>query len=186
MNAIDVDMHAIGDELALYVLNALEPAARQRLESHVAGCASCAEELAAEAAAELELEALWPQLSRPVAAVVALAPRASVPQPAACPAPAARGRSVLPTLAAAAVALLFAGSWLHRPSAGREGDAMAFSSIAACFAPAAGMEGEGEAATCALDTDSSGSFAGLASWGMCGRPSAPAALCSAASRCTPR
>jgi hypothetical protein len=189
MNAPEASMHATGDELARYVLNALEPPARRRLESHVGGCASCAEELAAEAAAEVRLGAIWPQLSRPLAAVVALAPRASLParpRPDARPGPATRGRSGLPGLAAAAVALLFAGSWLHRPPVEREGEPMAFSSIAACLAPVAGVDGDDAAATCALEADNGVSLAALASWGMCVRRSPPAVLCSAANRCTSR
>jgi hypothetical protein len=69
--------HASGDDLARFVLDALDAPARARLEHHLRGCAPCAAALAREAAAEMELEALWPRVRRPIAAVVTLRPRAA-------------------------------------------------------------------------------------------------------------
>jgi hypothetical protein len=115
---------------------------------------------------------------------------ASVPGvPVAEPAPRARRsvagrvRAALPSFAAAAVALLFAGSWVYRPPAGCEREPVAFSSLAACFAPVTGPDGSDEAPTCMLDAEPGGSLAALASWGMCSRPSPQAALCAAPNRC---
>jgi hypothetical protein len=63
-----------GDDLALFVMDALESGPRLRLERHVRSCARCAQALAREAAAEVALQAVWPAVERPLAPVLPLHP----------------------------------------------------------------------------------------------------------------
>lgn len=128
--------HATADELALFVIDGLDQVAQRRFERHIAVCALCAQALAQEAAAELQLQAVWPQVQRPLAPVLALPRRtrtrrpdaaASVPAPGPVPVapavgpgrkaaaesrflPAAHGAS-WNALAAAAMTVLFLGYW---------------------------------------------------------------------------
>ena len=121
--------HASGDDLARFVLDALDAPARTRLEHHLRGCPRCAAALAREAAAEMELEALWPRVRRPIAEVVTLRPRAA-PAAAAAAAVVAAEAAAPPVRAAArpangsygalaaAVMALFIGWWADAGSAG--------------------------------------------------------------------
>jgi anti-sigma factor RsiW len=161
--------HVTEDEIALFVLDALALPARERFEGHVAGCGACAQVLAAEAAAEETLVALWPSVRRPLAEVVPL------PRPSTRPAPrpvATRAQSSFGGLAAALVAVLFLGWWTD---AGRnmvglsaDGAAGALSPLMACLMPggvlASGEIDEGSVCTVGEDGPP---LAALASWGMC-------------------
>jgi hypothetical protein len=171
--------HASADEIALFVIDALGPAGRQRFEAHVAGCRSCGQALAAEAAAEQELVALWPSVQRPLAEVVPLA--RPTPPPAAVRRPARLFQGVVQGspggLAAALVALLFVGWWTD---AGRNMAGMAVDgapgrglglsglSMTAGLVPgdALASADTGEDRVCAMGMDGPSAGA-LASWGMC-------------------
>jgi hypothetical protein len=125
--------HASPDELALFVMDALDASTRRRFERHVMACAVCGEALAREAAAEVALHAAWPAMTeaveRPLAPVLPLHP---VPVPVAVAAPVvpvsapttARRTTVRRTtaraagasaswnsFAAAAMTVLFLGYW---------------------------------------------------------------------------
>jgi hypothetical protein len=125
-----VQAHASADELALFILDALDPPARRHLERHVAECAACARALSAEAAAEVALTAAWSEVPRPLAPVLSLpvrpaavvpvpAPARAVPRPVAAPAlrrssarhHALAGNSWSNGLAAAVLTVLFVGYW---------------------------------------------------------------------------
>jgi anti-sigma factor RsiW len=170
--------HLSSGELELYVLDALGPAARLHLERHVSVCAACARSLAAEAALEMALGQLWPEVRcarRPLAAVVPL-------RRAARPVPARRvqGRAPLGGLAAAAMAVLFIGWW----SDGARFDSRVPSAVIAppaCAAPPV------EGATDLCVAEASPAPGALASWaacappapafaGLCGRRSSPGLL----------
>jgi hypothetical protein len=116
--------HATADQVALYVLDALDAGERRRFERHVMACAACGEALAAEAAAELELQAAWPAIDRPLAPVINLpgvrreidvppAPAAVVPPVRAQPVTGAARGSSWNGLAAAAMTFLFLGYWTN-------------------------------------------------------------------------
>jgi hypothetical protein len=70
-----VEEHPSAALLGAWAAGALEGATLWRLERHVADCPSCAQRLATEAAAEVELRALWPAIEPPLAPVVPLHPR---------------------------------------------------------------------------------------------------------------
>jgi hypothetical protein len=158
-----VTAHATTGELELYVMDTLAGDQRRRLEQHVTACDGCAHRLAAEAAAEMDLRALWPevqQLRRPLAPVVPL----RVPRPA--PPRASHGG-----LAVAAVALLFIG-WgtldAHRRSAR---PAATLAPGGACLASrlsTRASEEPAEGPLCPLDAPPAP--AALASWAACASP----------------
>ena len=147
--------HASPDEVALYVIDALAHPARQRLESHVAACPSCAGALASEAVAEQTLRALWPSVRRPLAEVVPL-PR---PESTRASAPSSTRSSLglqgsFGGLAAAVVAVLFFGWWLDAGQMVRTIDTSAGDRLASrtsCHLPGAALStaGSGEARSCA-------------------------------------
>jgi hypothetical protein len=131
------EAHATADELALFVLDALEPPVRRQLERHVATCAACARGLAAEAAAEVALQAAWPQVPRPLAPVLSLPVRPAnvadvpaVPIAAAAPVAGQQARKARPAatsrvlasgswgngVAAAVLTVLFVGFWKDGPA----------------------------------------------------------------------
>jgi hypothetical protein len=185
--------HVTPDEVALFVLDALSPVARQRFEGHVAGCGPCGQALAAEAAAEEALVALWPAVRRPLAEVVPLsragAVRSRVPAAAAVPVPARRppagmvAQSSFGGLAAAVVAVLFLGWWTDAgrniTGIGPGGSAVGLTPLTAGLSGSALASGEtGEGPVCAVG-DSGPQLAAMASWGMCtgGAPAFGAALC---------
>jgi hypothetical protein len=167
--------HATADEVGLFVIDALGPAARQRFEVHVAACTPCARALAAEAAAEQDLTALWPRVRRPLAEVVPLLrPRPTPPVSApAHRAPTARKspahQSSFGGLAAAMVAVLFLGWWTDagRNMAGVALDASpeGLAPLAACWLPEGTSADADEARICVAADGPS--LAALASWGMC-------------------
>jgi hypothetical protein len=122
--------HASPDELALFVMDALDASARRRFERHVMACAVCGEALAREAAAEVALQAAWPAVTEavehPLAPVLPLRPvvvpvvvaTPVVPEPVAAPAPprrksarAAGASASWNSFAAAAMTVLFLGYW---------------------------------------------------------------------------
>jgi hypothetical protein len=75
--------HLPEQDLALFVLGALEPAEMARLEAHVAVCPRCAAALAAEAQLEQKLQAAVPAALRELA----LRPVAASPPPRPLPLP---------------------------------------------------------------------------------------------------
>jgi hypothetical protein len=188
--------HASADDLALFVIDALAAPARQRLEGHVVACPSCASALAAEAAAEQALQAVWPVVrsgeprragraassNRPLAEVVAL-PR---PRPAvgAAVRPAAPARvayqSSLGGLAAAVVTVLFLGWWTDagRLMTNRSLDAGRLGPpLTACLLP--GDRPGGDDARFGICAAAPPSLGAMASWGMCalGAPARPGGVC---------
>jgi hypothetical protein len=184
--------HATPDEVGLYVLDALSPVARQRFEGHVAGCGPCGQALAAEAAAEEALVALWPAVRRPLAEVVPLPRSSPVRSPVAAPAPVPLRRpaggmvaqSSFGGLAAAVVAVLFLGWWTDAgqniTGIGPGRSAVGLAPLTAFPLPGTALaSGEtGEGPVCAVG-ESGPPLAALASWGMCtgGAPAFGAALC---------
>ncbi len=176
--------HPAADDIARFVIDALAPTARQRFEEHVAACAPCARALAAEAAAEEALAALWPSVRRPLAEVVPLSTRRPAPAAApAAPAPVpiipatrgaagARGSHSSQGGLAALVAVLFLGWWTD---AGRNfagvsaGASSRLAPLAACLLPGGPLaSGEiDEDPVCAAVALPVPSLAALASWGMC-------------------
>jgi hypothetical protein len=184
--------HATAAEIELYVIDALGAAGRRRFERHVAACHLCAGQLAAEAAAEVVLVALWPRVSRPLAAVVPLRP---LPQVAMKPPPSgavwqrarAPGRGSAGGLAAAVVAVLLMGWWSEggRASSGPRSSPTA--PLAACVAT--GSAGRARALQDRLSCidETPPAPAALASWGVCA-PAVPpfgTARCPGGSSITP-
>jgi anti-sigma factor RsiW len=160
--------HIAEADLELYVLDALAPGARNRLEEHATGCDRCAGALAAEARLELRLEALWPEVQRarqPLAAVVPLRPRAR-------PAPARRPG--LGGLAAAAAALLLIGWWSDRTGPETPGAGSALAAPAVCRLAAPDAVDGPLCMTAPISPEA------LASWASCVAPRASSALCGRA------
>jgi hypothetical protein len=162
--------HAAAAELELYVIDGLAADPRRRLEQHLVACDHCARLLAAEAAAEMELRALWPevqQVRRPLAAVVPL--RAARPAALLRPAPV---RPSAGGLAVAAVALLFVG-W-GAIDAHRRCSTTSASTVVpggACLASrlsARASEEPADGPLCPIDAPPAP--AGLASWAACVAP----------------
>jgi hypothetical protein len=164
--------HATATELGLYVIDALAPEQHRRLEEHVAACHDCARLLALEAAAEMDLRALWPEVQQvrqhPLAAVVPLRAPGALPGPRALPA----ARPSTGGLAVAAVALLFVG-WgtmdHHRHATDPSGSALA--PAGSCLASRLSAPADDEPADgplCLLDAPPPP--AGLASWAACASP----------------
>jgi hypothetical protein len=162
--------HATDDELGLYAMDALGGDARRRLEQHVGDCDRCAGRLAAEAAAELQLGDLWPEVRRlrqPLAPVVPLRPVGpAAPAPRAEPRPAAStgGGGLL----VAAAALLFVG-WSAAPH--RAVPASATLAPDACFAARfSRADRPDDAAGLLCSGESRPSPSDLASWAACASP----------------
>lgn len=65
-------LHVNREALSRFVAGCLLGAELASLETHVRACAACAEALAAEARFEAELQALWPQIKRPLAMILPL------------------------------------------------------------------------------------------------------------------
>jgi anti-sigma factor RsiW len=168
MNAARPGTHASAADLELYVIDALAAGPRRTVEQHVAACDRCARRLEAEAALEVALGELWPQVlraRRPLAAVVPLrSPRSSSVPP--------RRRSPLGGLAAAAIAVLFIGWWTD----GGRLDRLPASSprISCATTTAAGDDPADDTLLCISEAPPP---ATLASWAAC---AAPAPLCSPA------
>jgi hypothetical protein len=169
--------HATADEIALFVIDGLALAARQRFEGHVAACSSCARALAAEAVVEQDLAALWPRVRRPLAEVVPLRrPRPALPAaPPVRRAPAARKnpahQSSFGGLAAAMVAVLFLGWWTDagRNMAGVALDAAPGdpTALPACWLPGGqATSGNADEVVACMAPDGP-PLGALASWGMC-------------------
>jgi hypothetical protein len=128
--------HASREELALFVLGALEAAPAARLERHVRGCAACAAALAAEAALENTLRDLVPRVRMPArgATVVPLPvapPRAAVPA----------GRRTPWSSAFAAAAAVVLGVWALGADHLDPGGPPRLGAVSASLA--GGLEGEG-------------------------------------------
>lgn len=145
--------HATSDELALFVIDALEPGPRRWLERHVGACDACAQALAAEAAAESALVEAWSAVPRPLAPVLSLPVRT----PAPVVAPARRAPVAVSTgwgdkFVAAALMLLFVGYWR--------------------------AAGSGDPARLAGGGDSSGAYCALDDGGSCSLAGAPFARAS--------
>jgi hypothetical protein len=164
--------HPGGADIELYVLGALPPGPRRELEEHIACCAGCADALAAEAAFEVDLVDLWPEVQqqrRPLASVVPLRPpapgRAAAPKrPSRSPSPSSSSRG---GLAAAAVLLLFVGWWSDGGLASRPDVALSHAPSCASADVSLDEPGAGEGPLCTADAPAPGA---LATWGACAAP----------------
>ncbi len=169
--AHDDDAHADPDDIARFVIDALDDGARLRLERHVMSCPACAAALALEAAAELDLASLYAQQKRPMAPVLTLPVRnpaaalAATPDVAATtetrPSPsAARAGTVVSerarvsvatrwefasnSLAAAVLTVLFVGYWSqYRAPGGAAADPLALAAGPAAVCLAAQIDDPG-------------------------------------------
>ena len=101
--------HLPRQDLALYVLGELEPAATARLEEHVARCASCAEALASEAQLEMKLQNVMPAALREMQTP----PIAPGPLPFFADLPLARRRWPMVTMLAASLAVVIGLALTH-------------------------------------------------------------------------